>query len=192
MTLTAAVVAVGDELLIGDTVNTNASWLGGQLAAAGVQVVASAMVGDDLARLAVVLRRALEDADVVLVTGGLGPTSDDITRDAVSAAAGVVMDRVPELEDELRGSLADLREHLEPLAVVAYPNGDHDASVCAAARASGYALAYTTLKGRNGAGTDPHALRRVSVHAADGALAVLWKAVTGEGLPGWWLRARRG
>jgi nicotinamide-nucleotide amidase len=102
VTLTAALVAVGDELLLGDTVNTNASWLGGQLAAAGVQVVASAMVGDDLSRLAVVLRRALEDADVVLVTGGLGPTSDDITRDAVAAAAGVPLHRVPAMEDELR------------------------------------------------------------------------------------------
>ncbi|MCA1712177.1 MAG: CinA family nicotinamide mononucleotide deamidase-related protein [Actinobacteria bacterium] len=100
--MTAAVVAVGDELLLGDTVNTNAAWLGGQLAAVGVEVVASAMVGDDLPRLAVVLQRALEDADVVLVCGGLGPTSDDITRDAVAAAAGVRIDRVPELEDELR------------------------------------------------------------------------------------------
>jgi nicotinamide-nucleotide amidase len=50
----------------------------------------------------VVLRRALEDADVVLVTGGLGPTSDDITRDAVAAAAGVPLHRVPAMEDELR------------------------------------------------------------------------------------------
>ena len=106
MTLTAAVVAVGDELLLGDTINTNAAWLGGQLAAAGVQVVASAMVGDDLPRLALVLRRALADADVVIVTGGLGPTSDDITREALAEAAGVAIDRVPALEDELRARFA--------------------------------------------------------------------------------------
>jgi nicotinamide-nucleotide amidase len=106
VTLTAAVVAVGDELLLGDTVNTNASWLGGELARAGVQVVASSMVGDDLPRLAVALRRALEDADVVVVTGGLGPTSDDVTREAVAAAAGVALVRDQALEEDLRARFA--------------------------------------------------------------------------------------
>src|SRR4051812_38320851 len=106
MTLTAAVVAIGDELLLGDTLNGNAAWLGGQLAAVGAQVVASTMVGDDLERLAVVLRRALDDADVVVTTGGLGPTSDDITREAVAAVAGVVLDRQPALEDLLRERFA--------------------------------------------------------------------------------------
>jgi nicotinamide-nucleotide amidase len=106
VTLTAAVVAVGDELLLGDTVNTNAAWLGGQLAAAGVQVVSSAMVGDDLPRMEVALRRALEDADVVLVTGGLGPTSDDITREAVAAVAGVELVRDPALVQELEDRFA--------------------------------------------------------------------------------------
>jgi nicotinamide-nucleotide amidase len=102
VTLRAAVVAVGDELLLGDTINTNAAWLGTELAAVGVEVVMSVMVGDDLPRLAVVLARALEDADVVLVTGGLGSTTDDITREAVAAAAGVPLDRVPVLEGQLR------------------------------------------------------------------------------------------
>jgi nicotinamide-nucleotide amidase len=102
VTLRAAVVAVGDELLLGDTVNTNASWLGTELAAVGVQVVASVMVGDDLSRLAVVLGRALEDADVVIVTGGLGSTSDDVTREAVAAAADVPIERDPALEAGLR------------------------------------------------------------------------------------------
>ena len=106
MTLTAAVVAVGDELLLGDILNGNAAWLGSRLAAAGVQVVASVMVGDDLGRLDVALRRALEDADVVVTTGGLGPTSDDLTRDAVAAVAGVPLDRSPELEELLRGRFA--------------------------------------------------------------------------------------
>lgn len=104
--LTAAVVAVGDELLLGDTVNTNASWLGGELARVGVQVVASTMVGDDLARMQVALRRALDDADVVVVTGGLGPTSDDITREAVAAVAGVDLVRDPDLAQELKDRFA--------------------------------------------------------------------------------------
>jgi peptidoglycan/xylan/chitin deacetylase (PgdA/CDA1 family) len=98
-----------------------------------------------------------------------------------------------ERRQELGGSLADLRSELRsPLSMVAYPNGDHDVQVCRDARAAGYRAAYTTEKGRNGAGADRFALRRVSVHAADGAAAVLWKAQTGEALPGWWLRLRRG
>jgi peptidoglycan/xylan/chitin deacetylase (PgdA/CDA1 family) len=97
-----------------------------------------------------------------------------------------------EREAELTGSLAELRENVPgAAAAVAYPNGDHDDAVCEAARKAGYALAYTTEKGRNDAGTDPFRLRRVSVHAADGALAVLWKVLTGEALPSLWLRLRR-
>jgi nicotinamide-nucleotide amidase len=64
------------------------------------------MIGDDLARLAVALQRALEDADVVVVTGGLGPTSDDLTREAVAAVAGVALVRDPALEDGLRARFA--------------------------------------------------------------------------------------
>lgn len=96
-----------------------------------------------------------------------------------------------EREVELAGSLAELRERLPSAsAVIAYPNGDHDDAVCAAAAAAGYEAAFTTEKGRNGAATDPYRLRRVSVHGADGAMAVLWKALTGEALPGWWPRRR--
>jgi len=97
-----------------------------------------------------------------------------------------------EREAEIAGSLADLRKRLpSSLPVLAYPNGDHDDAVCDATREAGYALAFTTEKGRNDAGADPFRLHRVSVHGADGALAVLWKATTGQALPGWWLRLRR-
>ena len=98
----AAVVAVGDELLLGDIVNGNAAWLGAELAAVGVPVVHSSMVGDDLDRIVAAVRRAREDADVVLLTGGLGPTADDLTRDAVAAVAGVPLERWPEIEERLR------------------------------------------------------------------------------------------
>lgn len=95
-------------------------------------------------------------------------------------------------EVELAGSLAELREHLpQALAVIAYPNGDHDDAVCKATQSAGYELGFTTEKGRNCANTDPYRLRRVSIHGADGALAAIWKAATGEGLPRLWLRLRR-
>jgi nicotinamide-nucleotide amidase len=102
----SAVVAVGDELLLGDVVNGNAAWLGTELAAVGAPVVHSSMVGDDVDRIVAAVRRALEDADVVLLTGGLGPTVDDLTRDAVAAVAGVPLDRSPEIEQQLRDRFA--------------------------------------------------------------------------------------
>jgi nicotinamide-nucleotide amidase len=107
--LRSAVVAVGDELLLGDIVNGNAAWLGERLAAAGAPVVHSSMVGDDVDRIAAAVRRALEDAQVVVITGGLGPTSDDVTRDAVAAVAGVPLVRSAQLEQELRERFAAYR-----------------------------------------------------------------------------------
>lgn len=96
-----------------------------------------------------------------------------------------------EREVELIGSLAELREQVPAaVAVIAYPNGDHDEAVCRATAEAGYEAAFTTEKGRNDAATDVFRLHRVSVHGADGALAVLWKVITGETLPGWWLRLR--
>jgi peptidoglycan/xylan/chitin deacetylase (PgdA/CDA1 family) len=96
-----------------------------------------------------------------------------------------------ERDEELAGALADLRRELRrPLAIVAYPNGDQDELTCQAARRAGYRAGFTTEKGRNGAGTDPWTLKRVSVHGRDGVPAVLWKVLTGTGLPPLWLRAR--
>ncbi|HVM27134.1 MAG TPA: CinA family nicotinamide mononucleotide deamidase-related protein [Mycobacteriales bacterium] len=106
MSLRSAVVAVGDELLLGDVVNGNAAWLGAALAGLGAPVVHSSMVGDDVELVVRALRRAMEDADVVVTSGGLGPTVDDLTRDALAAVAGVPLDRVPELERLLRERFA--------------------------------------------------------------------------------------
>ena len=97
-----------------------------------------------------------------------------------------------ELVDQLDGSLHDLKENLDTtLEVLAYPYGDHDLACREAARIAGFRAAFTTEKGRNGAGTDRYCLRRVSVHAADGSLEVLWKVLTGEALPRSWERAQR-
>jgi nicotinamide-nucleotide amidase len=113
----SAVVAVGEELLLGDIVNGNAAWLGAQLAAVGAPVVHSSMVGDDVDRIVVAVRRALEDADVVLLTGGLGPTVDDLTRDAVAQVLGVALERDPALEQALRDRFAGYGYPLPPAAL---------------------------------------------------------------------------
>jgi peptidoglycan/xylan/chitin deacetylase (PgdA/CDA1 family) len=99
--------------------------------------------------------------------------------------------RPTELADELAGSRLDLERRLaDPPTFLAYPHGAHDATVCEAAASAGFRAAFTTAKGRNAPGTDRYCLRRVSVHEADGVLAVLWKVVTGEGLPSAWVRVR--
>ncbi len=83
-----ALVTVGDELLAGDTVNTNAAWLGRRLAERGVDVERVTVVPDREADIARVVNEYHAEHDAVLVTGGLGPTHDDVTMDAVAAAFG--------------------------------------------------------------------------------------------------------
>jgi nicotinamide-nucleotide amidase len=94
----AEVVAVGDELLAGDIVNANAAWLGAQLAARGISVSRGVVVGDRVGEIAAAIREGLARADAVVLTGGLGPTSDDLTREGLAAAAGVRLVRDGHLE----------------------------------------------------------------------------------------------
>jgi nicotinamide-nucleotide amidase len=98
----AEIVSVGTELLLGQIANTNARWMSGSLAAIGVDVLHHQVVGDNLDRIVEAMRLAASRADVVLVTGGLGPTQDDITRDALRVLLGVPSVRHPELERLLR------------------------------------------------------------------------------------------
>ena len=83
------VVAVGTELLLGQIVDTNSSWIGEQLALAGIDSHFQTKVGDNLERIVAAFRLALERSDAVIVCGGLGPTQDDITRDAIAQVMGV-------------------------------------------------------------------------------------------------------
>ncbi|MCU1587813.1 MAG: competence/damage-inducible protein CinA, partial [Frankiales bacterium] len=99
-------LAVGTELLLGDVINSNAAWLGQQLAAAGVEVLASAAVGDDHSRLVTAIRDHLREADVLILCGGLGPTVDDLTREAIADACLRPLERHPEIEDQLRAKFA--------------------------------------------------------------------------------------
>ena len=83
------VVAIGTELLLGQIVDTNSSWIGEHLAASGIDSLLQVKVGDNLGRMEQVLRDVLAAADAVIVCGGLGPTHDDLTREAIAAVMGV-------------------------------------------------------------------------------------------------------
>lgn len=98
----AAILTIGNELVSGDTENTNASWLARRLESLGVQVVLSAAVPDVTDRIVDVVRRESARVDHLIVTGGLGGTPDDITREALAAAFAVPQVVVPELADDLR------------------------------------------------------------------------------------------
>jgi len=100
--LRAEIVAVGTELLLGQIANTNARWMSESLAAVGVDVLHHQAVGDNLERIVEAMRLASTRSDVVIVTGGLGPTQDDITRDALGVLLDARMVRHPELEEMLR------------------------------------------------------------------------------------------
>ena len=84
----AAILSIGDELMLGQTQDTNARWLAGRLADRGVPCVQFRVVPDDLAAQAAALRELAAVAQVVIVTGGLGPTDDDLTREALRVAMG--------------------------------------------------------------------------------------------------------
>ena len=84
----AEIIAVGSELLTPEKIDTNSLFLTAELNGIGIEVVRKTIVGDDRARLADSVRGALDRAQVVVLSGGLGPTEDDVTRDAVASALG--------------------------------------------------------------------------------------------------------
>src|SRR6266516_2124938 len=100
------IIAVGTELLLGQIANENARWMSERLAEIGVDVLHHEVVGDNVDRIVEALVLATGRSEVVLVTGGLGPTQDDLTRDALAEFLGVPMDRHPELEQLLREKFA--------------------------------------------------------------------------------------
>ncbi len=96
------VLAVGTELLLGQIIDSNSAWIGGELAASGVDSLVQVKVGDNVGRITEQLRRVLRDADAVIVCGGLGPTHDDLTRDALAAVMGVELEFRPDIGDAIR------------------------------------------------------------------------------------------
>ena len=96
------VVAIGTELLLGQIVDSNSSWIGEQLALAGIDCHFQVKVGDNPERIAFCLRQALDRADAVICCGGLGPTQDDITRDVIADVMGVALHRDEAIVDKIR------------------------------------------------------------------------------------------
>jgi nicotinamide-nucleotide amidase len=98
------VVAVGTELLLGQIVDTNSAWLGEQMAMAGIDSCVQVKVGDNLPRMVKAIRQALADADALVICGGLGPTHDDITREAIAEVMGTTL----EFDDEVGMVIAEM------------------------------------------------------------------------------------
>ncbi len=124
------VVAIGTELLLGQITDTNSQWIGEQLAAVGVDSLLQVKVGDNLGRMEAVLRQVLADADAVIVCGGLGPTHDDLTREAIAAVMGAQLvpdEQVAEVIREMFASRGrrmaenNLRQALVPVGATVIP-----------------------------------------------------------------------
>jgi len=98
----AEVLSIGTELLLGQIVDTNANYLAQQLPALGLDLYYVSQIGDNLTRLKDAFRRALDRSDVIITTGGLGPTEDDLTRETISELFSEPLVRQPELEQQLR------------------------------------------------------------------------------------------
>jgi nicotinamide-nucleotide amidase len=100
--MNAEIVSIGTEILLGEIIDTNSAYIAERLPALGIDVYYKHVVGDNLGRLMEVIGRARERADVVITTGGLGPTEDDLTREAIAAVHGEQTAVAPELEASLR------------------------------------------------------------------------------------------
>jgi nicotinamide-nucleotide amidase len=106
VTATASILTIGNELVSGDVPNTNASWLARRLAPLGVAVRLAASLPDEIDTVAAFVRAEAPRVDFLLVTGGLGGTPDDLTREAIAAAFGVEQEEVPEVAADLRARFA--------------------------------------------------------------------------------------
>ena len=110
----AEILCIGTELLMGQVLNTNAQFLARRLAALGVTQQHQTVVGDNAERLEAAYRLALSRADVVITSGGLGPTVDDITKRVAAKVAGKELVHFPEAEEMIRARFRDLRKVMTP------------------------------------------------------------------------------
>ena len=97
----AEIMGIGTELLMGELTDTNSSWIAGRLPALGIQLQWVSIIGDDLPMLTDAIKRGMERSDIIITTGGLGPTQDDLTREAIAAAFGETPTVQQEVVDNL-------------------------------------------------------------------------------------------
>lgn len=102
----AEILSCGTELLLGHITDTNATYLAQSLSALGIDLYFVSQVGDNQGRIVETLKRAWERSDLIIMTGGLGPTEDDLARESISALLGETMQVDPRLEEELRSYFA--------------------------------------------------------------------------------------
>jgi nicotinamide-nucleotide amidase len=105
---------VGTELLLGQIVDTNSSWMGERLATAGIDSHFQVKVGDNLERIVQALRIALSRSDAVIMCGGLGPTQDDITREAIAEVMNVPMERHPDIVERIAAMFRSRGREMSP------------------------------------------------------------------------------
>lgn len=139
--MNVSVLAVGTELLLGQIIDSNSAWMGEELAASGIDSLVQVKVGDNVDRIEVQLRRLLGDADAVIVCGGLGPTHDDLTRQAIAAVMGAELVRdddvaavIREMFESRRRTMSDnnLRQAMVPegASVITQTRGTAPGLIC--------------------------------------------------------------
>ena len=110
----AEIISIGTELLLGEVTDTNAAYLAGQLPLLGIDLRRVTLVGDNLERLSEAFSRAWENCNIILATGGLGPTEDDLTREAIAQMLGEELRSSPALEEELRAIFSRMGRAMPP------------------------------------------------------------------------------
>jgi molybdenum cofactor synthesis domain-containing protein len=113
---TAAIVTIGNELLSGDVANTNGAWLAARLEAVGVDVRLLAVLPDEIEPIAAFLRTHGPEVDVLIVTGGLGGTPDDVTREAIAATFDLRQVEYPDVARQLRSRFLSAPDYVTPWA----------------------------------------------------------------------------
>jgi len=103
---TAEIIAIGTELLLGETADTNTGFIARVLRSLGIDLFRAQTIGDNAGRIAEIVRQALKRADIVITTGGLGPTVDDPTRQAIADSVGAALEFHPELWDQISARIA--------------------------------------------------------------------------------------
>jgi len=110
----AEVISIGTELLLGEVTDTNATYLAGQLPLLGIDLLWVTSVGDNLERIIEALSQAWKRSDIILTSGGLGPTEDDLTREAIAQMLGEELKSSPALEEELRAIFVRMGRAMPP------------------------------------------------------------------------------